>query len=142
METLDHKHMLVFAYVQKPPKVVEHLEDWFRRLVEAVNMKVLIDPKCVYCDTPGNEGITGIVCIETSHASIHFWEKHDQNPDLACLQFDLYSCKYFDPKTVMELLNEFGLIDYQYTIVDRNADFYVSERINLVSDRDSRKKSA
>ena len=142
MDTLDHKHMLVFAYVQKPPKVVEQLEDWFRRLVDAVGMKVLIEPKCVYCDTAGNEGITGTVCIETSHASIHFWEKHDRNPEFSCVQFDLYSCKDYDPQTVINMIAEFGIIDYQYMIIDRNADFQVSQQTFLRDVSEYRKKSA
>ena len=72
---LNHKHILVNATIKNPINDTAYIEKWFERLVEAVDMKILIPPKVVYCDTSGNEGVTGIVCIETSHSSIHIWSK-------------------------------------------------------------------
>ena len=114
-----NKHVLVTGYLAEAPgaEYTPYLANWFRRLVEAVDMKVLIDPICVWCDDEGNEGVTGMVGITTSHSSIHFW---DGEP--AFYKFDLYSCKDFTLEAVAEMLKEFGTTKFTYTIVDRTDD--------------------
>lgn len=114
-----NKHVLVTGYLAEAPgpDYVNFLADWFNRLVEAVDMKVLINPICVWCDDEGNEGVTGMVGITTSHSSIHFWSG---NPSY--YKFDLYSCKDFSLDTVAEMLKEFGTTKFTYTIVDRTDD--------------------
>ena len=114
-----NKHILVTGYLEEAPgaEYTPYLANWFRRLVEAVDMKVLIDPICVWCDDEGNEGVTGMVGITTSHSSIHFW---DGEP--AFYKFDLYSCKDFTLEAVAEMLKEFGTTKFTYTIVDRTDD--------------------
>lgn len=114
---LFHTHLLVRATIRKPPMHPDQLNDWFCRLVESVGMNILIPPQSVYCDTPGNEGITGIVCIETSHSSIHVWSNRPE----PFLQFDLYSCRPFNVDTVLKMLDEFGLVSADYCLMDRNA---------------------
>ena len=114
-----NKHVLITGYLAEAPgpAFVPALHDWFRRLVEAVDMKVLIDPICVYCDDEGNEGVTGMVGITTSHSSIHFWSG---NPSY--YKFDLYSCKDFSLDTVAEMLKEFGTSKFTYTLINRDDD--------------------
>jgi S-adenosylmethionine/arginine decarboxylase-like enzyme len=116
MQDLDHKHILIRANVRKPPTDPEVVKDWFRRLVKAIDMKILIPPEVTNCTTPGNEGITGVCTIETSHSSIHVWE----SAEIPFLQFDLYSCKRFDPDIVMSFIHEFDPYDTETMIVDRN----------------------
>jgi S-adenosylmethionine decarboxylase len=115
----NHLHFICTGYVNEAPNEtgVQFLNDWFRRLVEAIDMKVLIQPNSIYCGTEGNEGLTGLVCIETSHSSIHFWSKPQP-----FFKFDLYSCKHFDELAVIELLREFGMHRVVYTTIDRNDD--------------------
>lgn len=91
----------------------DQLSEWLAGLVASVGMKVLIPPNCVRCDTPGNEGVTGIVCLETSHASIHIW-------DIGFLQADLYSCKSFGVDAVLDRFNVFGPTLINFTLIDRN----------------------
>jgi S-adenosylmethionine/arginine decarboxylase-like enzyme len=114
-----NKHILVTGYLNEAPKAeyVTFLEDWFKRLVEAVDMKVLIDPICVWCNDEGNEGVTGMVGITTSHSSIHFW-----SGEPAYYKFDLYSCKDFALESVAEMLKELGTYKFTYTVVDRTDD--------------------
>jgi S-adenosylmethionine/arginine decarboxylase-like enzyme len=114
-----NKHVLVTGYLAEAPgpEYVPQLNDWFRRLVEAVDMKILIDPICVYCDDEGNEGVTGMVGITTSHSSIHFW-----SGEPSFFKFDLYSCKDFTLDSVSDMLREFGTTKFTYTIVDRTDD--------------------
>ena len=114
-----NKHILVTGYITEAPgpEYVYTLQDWFNRLVEAVDMKVLIDPICVWCNDEGNEGVTGMVGITTSHSSIHFW-----SGEPSYYKFDLYSCKDFELESVAEMLKELGTYKFTYTIVDRTDD--------------------
>ncbi len=114
-----NKHILVTGYIAEAPgpEYVYTLQDWFNRLVEAVDMKVLIDPICVWCNDEGNEGVTGMVGITTSHSSIHFW-----SGEPSYYKFDLYSCKDFALESVAEMLKELGTYKFTYTIVDRTDD--------------------
>lgn len=105
--------MLVRADINNPQISPDQLSTWLTDLVAAVGMNVLIPAQCVRCDTPGNEGVTGIICLETSHASIHIW-------DSGFLQFDLYSCKAFDPEKVAELFAPFRPVELAYQLIDRN----------------------
>lgn len=127
MIQLNHRHMIVNCEgIRNPPSVGSEslIEDWMTRLVEAVKMNILIPPKAIYLDKEGNEGVTGICCIETSHTSIHVWEK--LNPSI--IRFDLYSCADFEADTVIELLKEFNPWKISYLIVDRNNDCLVEEQ--------------
>lgn len=120
-----HKHMIVSGKLRSPLYSCEFFEDWFERLVDSINMNILIPPKMVYCDTPGNEGITGIVCIDTSHASIHVWNKTE-----VTFKFDLYSCKQFSEDVVIDALKELDPYYVSYDVYDR------SSTIKLISKSD------
>lgn len=121
MQDLDHKHIIVTAKLRNPPRTAEQVDDWMRRVVEAVNMKILFGPHVTRCDTPGNEGVTGIVCIETSHASIHVWD----TLDVPFMKFDLYSCMRFDPTIITDMIKEFDPYYIESMMVDRNTTIEV-----------------
>ena len=123
----NHIHVLIKGYVKNPPRKEEHLNDWFRRLVERVRMVVVAGPTSVYVNEPGNEGLTGTVTLATSHASIHVWD----NVEPAMFQFDLYSCSEFTPQEVIEHLEEFDLVSCEYMFIDRNNEMKVVETGNV-----------
>jgi len=116
MFTPNHLHILVKGYIKNPPKETITLNDWFIKLVEKVNMKVVAGPTSVYVNEEGNEGLTGTVTLATSHASIHIWD-NDKPP---MFQFDLYSCSEYSPQVILDHLNEFDLNEYEYVFIDRN----------------------
>lgn len=122
MQDLDHKHMLVTALFQTPPQSIEILDQWLRDLVDAVDMKILVEPKLVKCDTFGNEGITGACVIETSHCTFHIWDGGDP----PYMKFDLYSCKRFDPTIVAEHFKQLGAVSLFWTMIDRNDGIHQS----------------
>jgi S-adenosylmethionine/arginine decarboxylase-like enzyme len=98
--------------------------DWFDRLVEAVDMTVLMGPFAKYCSDPGNEGPTGMVGITTSHSSIHIWEGDSLATDPAQgprLEFDLFSCKPFGSGDVLALIQEFAPAHINWTVFDRSS---------------------
>lgn len=117
----NHLHLLVKGYLKNPPKAEEAVNEWLTQLVDTVGMKVIAGPTSVYVDEPGNEGITGTVTLATSHAAIHVWDA--QQP--AMFQFDIYSCKDYEPNIVLEHIdNSFGLEEAYWSFIDRNSDVF------------------
>lgn len=114
---MDHRHILLRATgLGRPPASPEAVTAWLERLVAAVGMKVLMGPYATRCDTPGNEGCTGAVVIETSHATIHVWDRVAE----PFLQLDLYSCASFGSGDVVPLVREFAPAFVSWMVVDRN----------------------
>lgn len=120
---LFHKHLLVKAFVKNPPTQSEPFEAWLKELVSKINMKIVSGPYSKYVNSVGNSGLTGGVFIETSHIAMHIWDE----PSPAMIQFDVYSCSCFEASTVIEALKPFGLVSYEYMIVDRNENMKVIE---------------
>ena len=115
----DHRHIVLTARgLAAPPRTAEAVSAWLDRLVAAVGMKVLMGPYATRCETPGNEGCTGVVVIETSHASVHIW---DRVPE-PFAKIDLYSCRTFGSDKVLRLVEEFRPTAVEWLVLDRNAD--------------------
>ena len=93
MTKLIHKHLLIRAEVKNPPKENDDLllVNWMRYLIQDIGMKLLFGPVTRYVDVEGNEGLTAIAMIETSHIAMHIWEKED--PPL--VQLDVFTCGPF-----------------------------------------------
>jgi len=112
-ELLIHKHLIIRAEVNNPPRDVEYLTNWLKDFISFINMKIMLGPYVAYCDKPGNRGITGVAVIETSHIAIHVWDE----PVPALVQFDVYSCAEFDPYQIAEKIkNDWSVerIDYKF----------------------------
>ena len=71
---LEHKHLIVRAELNNPPKCTSAIDLWMRRLVEQIGMKILMGPYSVYSDMVGNQGLTAVTIIETSHIAMHVWD--------------------------------------------------------------------
>ncbi len=113
----NHLHLLVKGYVKNPPKTAEALNVWLGELVSKVDMKVVAGPTSVYVNEPGNEGVTGTITLATSHAAIHVWDAEEP----AMFQFDIYSCKDYDPIVVLNHIdNNFHLKEAYWSFIDRN----------------------
>ena len=120
-----HQHLLVKGKINRPTKSTEVLDKWLIDLVHKVDMEVLAGPNSVYCDHPGNEGITGTIVLSTSHASIHILDSVTPGD----FQFDIYSCKPFASETVLQHLDEFGLVEYNLLMIDRNNEMKITEEV-------------
>lgn len=113
----DHKHFLLQGYIKKPITKESDMNTWLENLVNLVRMKVVAGPMSKYVSEPGNEGVTGIVSLATSHAALHIWD--NRNP--AFFQFDLYSCTKFTPEEIIEYFeNTLEMKLYKYIFIDRN----------------------
>lgn len=115
--TVIHKHLIVRAEVARPFVEVTVAEAWLRNLVSEIGMVITNHggPHVDYVEKEGNCGIAGIVMIETSHCSLHIWDK--QEPPL--VQLDVYSCADYDHNIVLGLLEEMEPTKLDWILLDR-----------------------
>lgn len=126
---LFHKHLLINAKVNNPMQDEQQAIDFLKTLVERIDMKIIKGPFAHYVDAPGNEGLTAIVMIETSHIAFHIWDQ----PKPAMLQFDLYTCGSLDMDEVITTLAEhFQLVSMDYKLLDREVGF-VTEQEGVIT---------
>lgn len=110
---------MVRAEIVNPPGVndVEAVKDIMTDLVDHVRMKVLSPARALWCDEPGNEGITADVLLTTSNSVIHIWNYEDNTGKL---DFDLYSCAPFTPEEVIDFLkSRFEIGWHVWRFIDR-----------------------
>lgn len=114
---LVHKHLIIRAEVNNPPKSEEKamMEEWFVKLIEDINMKLLSGPHIKYVDVEGNKGMTGVCIIETSHIAMHVWD--ESNP--ALIQLDVYTCGPINIGVVFDALCIFEPVKIEYKFLDR-----------------------
>lgn len=115
---LEHKHLIVRAELHHPPRCAEAIQDWMKKLVEKINMKILMGPYAVYSDMVGNRGLTAVTIIETSHIAMHVWDEVDP----ALMQLDVYTCSTLDIEDVFDALKEFLPSKIEYKYIDREHD--------------------
>lgn len=115
---LFHKHLIVRAELNNPPKCSEAINEWMRTLVAKIDMKILMGPYSVYSEMPGNRGLTAVTIIETSHIAMHVWDEDEP----ALMQLDVYTCSTLDPYDVVNAIQEFDPVNVQMKYIDREHD--------------------
>lgn len=126
---LKHKHLMISAEVSSPPKDTEEMNAFLQLLIKRIGMQIAKDedlkqnPQSYYCDKNGNRGMTGIAILETSNCAIHTWD--EDSP--AKFEFDLYSCSDFDKDEILKMIDIFGLIRYNYILIDRQNGLTILE---------------
>ena len=114
----EHKHLIIRAEVNKPPKEASWTHSWLNQLVSKIGMKVCQGPITAYVDVPGNCGVTGVVIIETSHIAIHVWDE----PNPALVQLDVYTCGPFNKELIFEELEQMEPVKIEWKYLDREFD--------------------
>ena len=94
-------------------------EEFTKKLIKDIDMKILAGPYAKYCDVTGNRGLTCVTIIETSHIALHSWDENDP----ALVQLDVYSCKDLDEKIVFDYLYKFQPVRMSYRYFDRETNF-------------------
>lgn len=117
-KVLEHKHLIIRAELNNPPKCVEAIQDWMRSLVDTIDMKILMGPYAVYSDMVGNQGLTAVTIIETSHIAMHVWDEVD--PGL--MQLDVYTCSTLNIEDVFNAIQVFKPTSVEYKYIDREND--------------------
>lgn len=116
MDHLNHIHLIVTAWGDRPPMTADEGNAWLLRLVELIDMQILMESRAIFCEDLGNEGVTGIVGLTTSHASFHSW--HDAPRPF--INLDVYSCRNFDTKVIFDhLKTQWGVGEVSYMVIDR-----------------------
>ena len=87
-------------------------------MIKDIGMQVMAGPEVRYVTKEGNEGLTAVAIIETSHIALHVWDKAD--PPLA--QLDVYTCGPFKPGIVLKYIQEFHPTKIQWKYLDRETD--------------------
>lgn len=120
---VEHLHTIIRAEVSNPFTDPEIVRDWMKRLVESIVMTITSHggPHVDYVNKEGNYGIAAITMIETSHCSLHIWDRQD--PPL--VQMDIYSCAKYDLEVVKSYLNEMKPTKSEILVVDRKDYFCV-----------------
>jgi len=117
-KVLEHKHLIVRAELNNPPRCTTAIEAWMRKLVEAIDMKILMGPYAVYSDMEGNRGLTAVTIIETSHIALHVWD--EVTP--ALMQLDVYTCSTLDINDVFSAIQFWDPTKIEYKYIDREHD--------------------
>ena len=118
---LVHKHLIITGTIRSAPTDTDFVEAWITRLVDLLNMKIMMGPISGYSPIVGNRGVTCAVIIETSHIVLHTWD--EENP--AMLQLDVYSCGEFGVEDVLQHLEVFDPIKLEYKFLDRESGLQV-----------------
>ena len=112
---LEHKHLIIRAEITDPPYDAVDIKCWMKNLVEDIGMNVLMGPYAIYSDMEGNQGLTAVTIIETSHIAIHVWDECEP----AMLQMDVYTCSTLNIDDVFKAIEEFKPTKIEYKYIDR-----------------------
>jgi S-adenosylmethionine/arginine decarboxylase-like enzyme len=125
---LEHKHLIVRAELNNPPKCTSAIDLWMRRLVDQIGMKILMGPYSVYSDMVGNQGLTAVTIIETSHIAMHVWDEVDP----ALMQLDVYTCSTLNIEDVFKALEQFEPVKVEYKYIDREYGLTLLDKGSIV----------
>lgn len=78
-------------------------------------MKILRGPYAVYSEMEGNQGLTAVTIIETSHIAMHVWDEVEP----ALMQLDVYTCSTLNIDDVFSAIEEFEPVKVEYKYIDR-----------------------
>lgn len=123
-QILEHKHLIIRAELKNPPKCAEAIQEWMKLLVDKIGMKILMGPYAIYSNMVGNQGLTAVTIIETSHIAMHVWDEVDP----ALMQLDVYTCSTLKIEDVFEALDDFAPVNVQYKYIDREHDLTVLDK--------------
>ena len=118
---LIHRHLIIRALVADPPRDCATVDTWLCELVELIGMHLLAGPITAYVDTVGNQGVTGVCIISTSHIAVHVWDE----PTPAVIQLDVYTCATLDPHAVIDHLQQFTPTHIDTHYLDRDTTLSV-----------------
>ena len=120
-----HNQLLVNGFTNSALKSEKSAVEWMQSLVDSIDMKTIQGPYASYVTKEGNQGLTCVVMIETSHIALHIWDE----PNPAEIQFDLYTCGLLPIDQILRKLeDELGLFDYHYLVLERETGFNILER--------------
>jgi len=119
---MEHKHIIIRANINKPPKDIRFIRKWINKLIIAIGMKRLGgQPLAVYCNDKNNRGLTCLAILNTSHLAIHTWD--EDNPGM--MQLDCYTCGTLDKDVIVKHIEQFEPSNISYIILDRKTELRI-----------------
>lgn len=94
------KKSFVFK-AKNPISSVKDNDNFIKELAELIDMKIISGPHSLYITDKGNEGVSSVSIIKTSHICVHSWDK--KTPGL--MHVDIFSCKNFSIKKIIKFLS-------------------------------------
>ncbi len=119
MTGLEHVHMTVNAKINPSFKALprEDAKRFVDKLLKEINMKPLGPLNWSDAEDLDFPGQSFVQMITTSHCSLHLFTHADGTNEI---YFDLYSCRNFEHKKVIKLLDEkFGLQEWHGILYTR-----------------------
>ena len=126
-KVLEHKHLIVRAELNEPPYSAIDIKIWMKNLVDKIGMNILMGPYAVYSNMEGNQGLTAVTIIETSHIALHVWDE----PVPALMQLDVYTCSCLDINDVFSAIQEWEPTKIEYKYIDRENGLTLIDRSAL-----------
>ena len=117
MDQLAHLHLTVNARISPQFKqITKKLSDNFvKELLAVTDMKPLGSINWAAATDLDFPGQSFVQMITTSHSSLHYFSDSNE------IYFDFYSCKFFDHRKIIALLDKtFGLVDWNGTLYHRS----------------------
>lgn len=115
---MRHTQIFIRAEVKAPLLTIERANKFMRQAVAAAGMNIISGPHSVMGIIPGNEGVSSVVTLDFSSASLHEW------PDAApfpLIHFDLYTCGARpDLARFAALFEALGPVRYKARLIDRD----------------------
>jgi S-adenosylmethionine/arginine decarboxylase-like enzyme len=112
---LKHIHLLIQGTVTDQ-LTESSLQTLILTIIDKIDMEILGGPFIYRSEVIGNEGLTAITAITTSHIVVHTW-------DTGLIQIDVYSCKDFKIKDIINILQTMSIIDIKTKLLDRSNGF-------------------
>jgi len=98
---------------------IKNIKSFTKNLVKRIDMKAYGPPQIILFGENDKKGYTLIQLIETSNISAHFCEESNN------MYFDLFSCKFFNQKTVEEIIqNHFRPMSTKVCFKTRDANIF------------------
>lgn len=111
MHEIKHLHILLRAecHTSPGPDDEQKIYDKVVTLINDIGMKVFMNPVVKYMPDVGNEGLTYIAGLETSHTSFHAWDLPSESfltyKGSTLLNSDIYTCGCMGEKEISVFLN-------------------------------------
>lgn len=104
---MEHKHLLIRAEIETPPKDQKAVEEWIIKLGDGV----------LHAETT-DEGIVAFVIGGESLVAARFWKS-----DPMLLQMDVYASK-INPTDVFDQIEPFNVLTKSFLFLDRTENIH------------------
>jgi len=95
------KNSFIFK-TDRPIKTVKENNKFVKDVARLLDMNIISGPHSKYISDKGNEGVSSVTIIKTSHICVHSWDKI--SPGI--MHLDIFSCKKFKVQKIKSFLKE------------------------------------